>query len=315
MLTDHWLTADVNIDTNCVGFWNFNNEPAHPGTIEDVSQTAPLVTGTLMGTADVVADTGGNGKGASLVLEIPGPNNIGEGWLDLGTLTDFPNNKEDFRGGCTLTFWAKQPDPGYTALTDQPDRSIVNFGGLGPRAWQAGDVLHQVGFAINVTGDVTWDQQSHVTNTALLFFGNNAWQHWAFVFDPNLNDRELPGTLRVYKNGVEKSSETGIKGRGISAMESEVNRFTVGGGEDAEGYAGRLDDVGLFNRALTAAEINTVRAATTGTVVSDVTLTVPYLPLIEDVYDEEPTGQKIVNFKDFAVFAEEWMTGPFLFPF
>ncbi|MFZ2148399.1 MAG: hypothetical protein WAV28_14385 [Sedimentisphaerales bacterium] len=66
-------------------------------------------------------------------------------------------------------------------------------------------------------------------------------------------------------------------------------------------FIGTLDDVRIYNYALSAAEIMSVMGQNE-----------LYVPLTSpaNISDEEPTNSKTVNFKDFAVLADEWLAKP-----
>jgi hypothetical protein len=83
------------------------------------------------------------------------------------------------------------------------------------------------------------------------------------------------------------------------------------GGKDSGGsWDGLVDDVRVYEVALTAAEVQTVMNGGDLAYVVDV-----YVPLtsVANISDEEPTNSKKVNFRDFAVLAEDWLE-PLLWP-
>jgi hypothetical protein len=65
-------------------------------------------------------------------------------------------------------------------------------------------------------------------------------------------------------------------------------------------YNGALDDVRIYDRALSQAEIAYLISNGVAT------LHVPVLSSA-DLYDDEPVGSKSLNFKDFAVLADMWL--------
>jgi len=72
-----------------------------------------------------------------------------------------------------------------------------------------------------------------------------------------------------------------------------------GQSEFVDYFRGRLSDVRFYSKALTADEVSWI--ANVGAPV--------YYPLESpvNIYDEEPEGSKIVNFRDFAILASEWL--------
>jgi hypothetical protein len=64
-----------------------------------------------------------------------------------------------------------------------------------------------------------------------------------------------------------------------------------------------VDDVRVYEVALTAAEVQTVMNG------GDVPVFDVYVPLtsVTNLSDEEPMNSKKINFKDFAVLADDWL--------
>ena len=82
----------------------------------------------------------------------------------------------------------------------------------------------------------------------------------------------------------------------------------LGGGAYADGYhgwKGRIDDVRIYDRALTEFEIGNVMGG------ADV-----YVPLtsLANLYDEELVNNKIINFRDYQILADGWLEDE-TFPF
>jgi hypothetical protein len=86
--------------------------------------------------------------------------------------------------------------------------------------------------------------REHVTAAANLVPNN--WQHVAVVFNA------AGDNIRIYVNGVEKlnEAETGTPAINTRAM-------TIGFGFAGEDFAGRIDDVRIYRRVLTQAEVQT----------------------------------------------------------
>jgi len=126
------------------------------------------------------------------------------------------------------------------------------------------------------------------------------WHHVAGVFDN--------GTLTIY---VDSGPETPAFGGstfgsgnlryGFLGIGSEATEFN--GRPNATGYfGGDLDEVRIYNRALSQAEIAYLADGTPG----DGQLHIP-VPSAADLSDEEPQGSKWINFKDFAILAGQWL--------
>ena len=91
-------------------------------------------------------------------------------------------------------------------------------------------------------GQVNIGGEQNATGSALAL---NAWTHLATTFDGT--------TLRLYKNGVLAGS------RAVSgAIPTSTGQLRIGGNSVwSEWFAGQIDDVRVYNRALSAAELQT----------------------------------------------------------
>jgi len=152
-------------------------------------------------------------------------------------------------------------------------------------------------------GQVGWDV---MTDSGQVDYGSSRriddgqWHNVAGVFDN--------GTLTIYIDGSPETSAfggptfgTGTTRYGFLGIGSEATEFN--GRPNATGYFdGELDDVHIYSRALSQAEIAYLADATPGDGES-------YIPVASaaNIYDEEAQGLKAVNFKDFAVLADQWL--------
>ena len=83
---------------------------------------------------------------------------------------------------------------------------------------------------------------------------DNQWRHIASTFDENK-------TLRIYVDGVEEgSTENELEPVFDATFPLEIGAGTTGNGPGQYPAKGIIDEVGLFNRALTADEIMTASA-------------------------------------------------------
>jgi hypothetical protein len=91
----------------------------------------------------------------------------------------------------------------------------------------------------------------------------------------------------------------------ISGTTTGYTDVIVGrGGKDTDGsWDGLVDDVRVYEVALTAQQVQTVMNG------GDIPVVDTYIPLTSpaNVSDDEPVNSKTVNFKDFAVLADEWL--------
>lgn len=151
--------------------------------------------------------------------------------------------------GLTVEMWIKPSDLSqWRPLIEWNNGSAygthfwmnVNYGGsLGPGSLY-GNIVDANGF-------------HHYVGTAAILEAN-VYQHVALTYD------KTSGTARIFRNGV-------------LIVEASVGTFTpqtaydlyLGARPGAQPYQGRLDEVGIYNRALTAAEIQAIfDAAATG---------------------------------------------------
>jgi len=126
------------------------------------------------------------------------------------------------------------------------------------------------------------------------------WHHVAGTFDN--------GTLSIYIDGALETEVvgnvifgTGDLRYGFVGIGSEATEFN--GYPNASGYYdGDIDDLRIYSRALSQAEIAYLADETPG----DGEL---YAPVTSpaNLYDSEPQGSKAINFKDFAVLADSWL--------
>ena len=80
----------------------------------------------------------------------------------------------------------------------------------------------------------------------------NTWTHLAVTFGA--------GTLRLYVNGVQVGTQV-VSG----SLVTSANPLTIGGnGVWSEWFAGLIDEVRIYNRALTQAEIQAGMTQTLG---------------------------------------------------
>ena len=152
-------------------------------------------------------------------------------------------------------------------------------------------------------GQVGWDV---MTSSGQVDYGSSRrvddgqWHNVAGVFDN--------GTLTIYIDGSPETSAfggptfgTGTTRYGFLGIGSEATELN--GRPNATGYFdGELDNVQIYSRALSQAEIAYLADATPGDGES-------YIPVASaaNIYDEETQGFKAINFKDFAVLADQWL--------
>ena len=125
-----------------------------------------------------------------------------------------------------------------------------------------------------------------------------AWQHIAVTWRGGVR-------LKLYIDGVLDIPSDDDNAR--TGTTTGYDRVMVGkGGKDegaGEGWNGLIDDVQIYNYALSAAEIITVRDGSTTNKAG------VYYPVDSpaDLFEDEEPGSRYVNFKDYARLADEWL--------
>jgi hypothetical protein len=143
------------------------------------------------------------------------------------TIADAPSL--DLTDGITISAWVNP-----TARTNWRTVVLKEADGLAYALYAANDVLKPAGY-INVFGDTDV--------TAPTDLELNVWTHLAFTFDGQV--------MRLYVNGTEVST-TAVTG--VTAVSNGPLRI---GGNSVWGeyFRGIIDEVRVYNRALTSAEI------------------------------------------------------------
>jgi hypothetical protein len=146
----------------------------------------------------------------------------------------------DLTSGMTLEAWVDPTAVGSAwrsvILKEQPADLIY--------ALYAGNAKQKAATDVFTTAD---KQLSGTTNTPL-----NTWTHLAATYDG--------ATLRLYVNGVQKASKA-VTG----AIKTSTGNLRIGGNSIwGEWFAGQIDEVRVYDKALTAAQIQADMAAPVG---------------------------------------------------
>ncbi|MHC4477677.1 MAG: LamG domain-containing protein [Planctomycetota bacterium] len=143
-------------------------------------------------------------------------------------------------------------------------------------------------FYVRDANDGTFDLRSEDIYT-------NEWMHLAGTYDGDGN------TVKVYVNGreVDSREDATFVSEGMS-LSQDVNDLAIGNRSDDTNrqFIGKVDDVRVYNYGLSAAEVAYLATEGTG-----------YVPLVSQVnlYDEEPAGQKAINFRDITLLLQSWL--------
>jgi hypothetical protein len=204
-----------------------------------------------------------------------------DGLQDTVVITDANNLFSKIRPAITIAFWQYGADSAYHTDTlfctnytyGQDDPAIViNLG-----CWRRPGKYHfdcgsPWSFDNKLSGKHRYPQE---------WFGR--WNHWAFTKDADT------GVMQIYLNGVLYDSRIGSH-----SPISGITSFEIGNGWYG-GYDGTIDDLRIYDYALTQPEI--VYVATNGTGIFDQMLMTP----------ADLNGDNKIDFADFALLAEHWL--------
>jgi beta-galactosidase len=169
----------------------------------------------------------------------------------------------------------------------------------------AGDGQHNPYLA---KGDTSYAIKGHANNSVEFFIYDGDWFVAQWPYDSSFNGvwHHVAGTydgiqLKLYIDGALRSVSDYI---GYIAS----NQYAVNIGRNSEAddgtrfYEGAIDDVRIYTRALSSAEI----AYLADTTPSDGQLYVP-IPSFAELYSSESAGSRRIDFKDYAELASAWL--------
>jgi hypothetical protein len=261
-----WLMQDDTVTTANPGTANLvAYYPLDEGAGTVAGDSAGGHNGTVVGGAQWIA--GPDGFGSALMFD-----GAGGQYVDLGTW-----NPSAGTGQLTVCFWAN-----WSGVSGQW------MGLIGKRDdWAEDEMMWQIE-AAQGDGNVSASRESGQTVSGNFIQQIGQWEHVALTFDGT--------TATLYRYGLQAGS-------GPFSLGPDTEATMVFGTGEANGgnpYNGALDEVRIYNRALSQAEI--------AYLISDgaATLHVPVLSPA-DLSDDEPEGSKSVNFKDYAVLVDMWL--------
>lgn len=141
----------------------------------------------------------------------------------------------------TISGWANATNVGTSG------GEIISLGDCFAIRVDDGGSNSAIAFFFNGT---TW-----VSISSGIAYKNTGWHHYAAVFD-DTND-----SLKLYIDGVEKASTTTTSSIGYSGLGANTHIGRHGNGQTAYNLTGTVDDVRVYNYALTAAEVLTLKKA------------------------------------------------------
>jgi hypothetical protein len=122
------------------------------------------------------------------------------------------------------------------------------------------------------------------------------WVHVAGTFDGNSVKTYIDGVLVAENNDPNLSA--------IPFLSQDINDLAIGSRAESfnNPFDGIIDDVRVYDRGLTAAEIGYLASDGTGIVEEE---------FIANLIDPEGPGERAVNMRDFAILADEWLMREF----
>ncbi len=204
-----------------------------------------------------------------------------DGYKDAVEITNAADVFSKISTAITIAFWQYGADSPYH--TDTLCCSNYTYGQYDPAiainlgCWRRPGIYHWAcgspwSFDNKLSGNHRYSEE---------WFGR--WNHWAFTKDAET------GIMQIFLNGVLYDSRTGSH-----SPISGITSFEIGNGWYG-GYDGAIDDLLIYNYALTGPEIAYI--ATGGTGIFDQTLLTP----------ADLNGDNKIAFADFALFAEQWL--------
>ena len=219
----------LSVNSGLVGYWTFDGNHLSGTTASDQSGNGN--SGTL--TNGPVASMGKIGQ----ALSFDGENDV----VDAASPATLDN-----LGPMTVSAWIRPMNEG------EGNSGAVVFKGTatdGNGFWR---------FALTSTNAIQF-VKDHATTDLTRTTSNNtimreAWQHVAVTWDGNSTAIDV----RIYVNGAEASYQTTTNGAGAENADAALSLFV---GNDSAGgvtFNGSIDDVRVYNRALSNAEITRV---------------------------------------------------------
>ena len=265
----------------------------------DVTRHGPLLVGYKFdeGTGAVAADNSGNGNdGVFSGTATWAPDEIG-GWAAAfdGGVGEVRNDSvsTNLNGLSALSFgaWIKSnaidSDAGVIIFANPSgdDQRDIRYDSAGSNSGGTNVIKY----------GVATEEGSH-ENESAANVQTTQWQHVMVTWTSG-------EAAKLYINGV--LDTPGDEDDIISGTTTGYTTLIVGrGGKDSGGsWDGLVDDVRVYEVALTAAEVQTVMNG------GDLSVVDVYIPLasVANISDDEPANSKKVNFKDFAVLADQWL--------
>ncbi|MEZ4722267.1 MAG: LamG-like jellyroll fold domain-containing protein [Flavobacteriales bacterium] len=166
--------------------------------------------------------------GSGYALDFDGVND----WVDVGNpLLD--------SGSFTISAWIRADS---LPASGQEGIVVRGLDGSGS-GWSVAVFVNDTGSVFGALVDVAGTQYNAIGTTAI---SNQQWHHVAIVYDTSIN------TLITYLDGVQNGSAVTA---GNNLRNSTAGMFVGRGNLVAEAFNGKIDEVSIWNRALTSSEV------------------------------------------------------------
>lgn len=227
MLPAHADAAALSKPPNNLGlvsYWSFNEATSTIAT--DFSGNDNH--GTLNGNATWTAGK----RGAAVTLDGTGD------YVQMSNEPDFERTD-----AFTISAWVKLP----SATPSTPDTIVSKVNGS------------NVGYAISIRGDIANDPVEYELRGASTFLSIRSFQTWQAETWTHLvwtyDGSNTAAGMRLYRDGVVQSDLTDSEN--LTQTISNTSNLVVGafGGAGANSFSGAIDEVRVYNRALSATEV------------------------------------------------------------
>jgi hypothetical protein len=224
------ITGEGEIDllSSCVGHWKMNDNDANT-TVLDSSGNGNDGTTSVQDTCDLHTDSG-NPPYLNGALTFDGSGD----YIDLGKIIGTDSY--------TKVAWVKRADGQYVNNIVSADTASHAF--FAPK---------DTGFKLAAGHNGNWTK---VKDTVAL--APNMWYFVAVTFELHVSDPNF-GTMVLYRDGNEVNRNTDVQ-RQYDSDHTYIGRFYTG-----YYWAGEIDNVMIFDRALTAEEISLLYNSGNGT--------------------------------------------------
>jgi hypothetical protein len=161
-------------------------------------------------------------------------------------------------------------------------------------------------------GNQTYGLKHRDSNEIEVFIYDDAWYYARYAVDSSFNGawHHLAGTydgsqLKFYVDSVLETTADHV-----GSIATDTYNVNIGRNSQYTDrlYEGLIDDVRIYDKALSQTEIDSIYNGGAGTDGLGSVSHYHPVPSVAELYDSEAQGSRAVNFKDFAVLANIWLT-------